>query len=47
MQVRFSFPAREAQRTLMIIIEGICDATGDAHNISSAQLEEHFHARLD
>ena len=29
-----------------IIIEGICDATADAHDISATQLEQHFHARL-
>lgn len=31
---------------LTMKIQGICDAAGDASNISVAQLEEHFHARL-
>ena len=46
MQVRPSFLLRGVQNNFTIIIEGICDATADAHNISATQLEEHFHARL-
>ena len=46
MQARPSFMLRGVKNNFTIIIEGVCDATADAHNISATQLEEHFHARL-